>query len=144
MKKYIYILTSFLMLSIALNSCTAINSTVNAIGRSISSVFKIPRKIPDKITEPYRSDARLSVLWIGHATVLIQMDDKFILTDPVFTPTVGQVSKRLVEPGIDPVNLPQIDAVLISHMHIDHYSPASIEMIENKIKQLLIPQGGFV
>ena len=144
MKEHLYKLTFLMLLGLALNSCTAINSTVNAVGRSISSVFKTPRKITDKITEPYRSDARLSVLWIGHATVLIQMDDKFILTDPVFTPTVGQVSKRLVEPGIDPVNLPQIDAVLISHMHIDHYSPASIEMIEKKIKQLLIPQGGFV
>lgn len=126
------------------NSCAATKSTANTIGRSFSAIFKTPRELPDKITEPFRPDARLAVLWVGHATVLIQMDDKFILTDPLFTTTVGQLSKRLVEPGIDPDNLPEIDAVLISHLHIDHYSPASIGMFEEKIKQLLIPQGGFV
>ena len=100
MERYIFIIITSIILSTFGYSCTAINSTVNAIGRSISSVFKTPRHIPNKITEPIRSDARLAALWIGHATVLIQMEDKFILTDPVFTPTVGQVSKRLVEPGM--------------------------------------------
>jgi len=125
-------------------SCTAINSTANAVGGSISSLFKSPRKLPDRITDPYRSEARLSVLWVGHATTLIQIDDKMILTDPVFTTTVGQFSKRLVEPGIDPKNLPDLDVVLVSHMHIDHLSPTSLDMFETKIKNLLIPQGGLI
>ena len=59
------------------------------------------------ITEPARPDARLAALWVGHATVLVQLDDKFILTDPVFTDTVGQISKRLVEPGLDPEVCPR-------------------------------------
>jgi L-ascorbate metabolism protein UlaG (beta-lactamase superfamily) len=126
------------------NSCSAIKATTNAVGGSISSLFKSPRKLPDKITDPYRSEARLSVLWVGHATTLIQIDDKMILTDPVFTTTVGQFSKRLVEPGIDPENLPQLDAVIISHMHIEHLSPASFDMFETKINNLLIPEGGLV
>jgi N-acyl-phosphatidylethanolamine-hydrolysing phospholipase D len=48
---------------------------------------------------PVRRDARLAVLWVGHATVLVQIDDKFILTDPVFTEFVGGLSHRLIEPG---------------------------------------------
>lgn len=132
------------ILSFGFTSCSAIKATTNAIGGSISSLFKSPRTIPDKITDPYREDARLSVLWIGHATTLIQIDDKMILTDPVFTTTVGQFSKRLVEPGIDPKDLPDLDAVIISHMHIEHLSPASLDMFETKIQNLFIPQGGLV
>jgi L-ascorbate metabolism protein UlaG (beta-lactamase superfamily) len=130
--------------SLFMFSCSAIKATTNAVGGSISSLFKSPREIPDRITNPYREDARLSVLWVGHATTLIQIDDKMILTDPVFTTTVGQFSKRLVEPGISPENLPDLDAVLISHMHIEHLSPASLDMFESKIRNLLIPQGGLV
>jgi len=132
-----------LSLTLSLPACIALQSTVNAIGRNVSSAFRSPRKIDHKVSNPYRPDARLAVLWIGHASVLIQIDDKFILTDPVLTTTVGQFSKRLVEPGIRTENIPPIDAVLISHMHIDHYSPASIAMLEKKIKKMLIPQGAF-
>jgi len=142
--KTILIIIVFWILSFGFTSCTAIKATTNAVGGSISSLFKSPRKIPNKITDPYRADARLSVLWVGHATTLIQIDDKMILTDPVFTTTVGQFSKRLVEPGIDPDNLPSLDAVLVSHMHIEHLSPASLDMFESKIQNLLIPQGGLV
>ena len=140
LKNLIYLL----FLSQSFQACIALNSTANAIGRNVSSTFRSPRLINHKITDSYRPDARLAVLWIGHASVLIQIDDKFILTDPVLTTTVGQFSKRLVEPGIDPENMPDIDALLISHLHIDHYSPASIAMIEKKIKKMLIPHGAFV
>jgi len=102
------------------------------------------RTVPNKITQPVRSDARLAVLWIGHATVLIQMDDKVILTDPVFTHTVGQLSPRLVEPGMEARHLPSLDAVLISHTHFDHLSLGSIEQIESRVQWLGMPPGGLV
>jgi L-ascorbate metabolism protein UlaG (beta-lactamase superfamily) len=89
-----------------------------------------------------RKDARLALIWVGHATALVQIDDKIILTDPVFTSTVGEFSKRLVEPGIDPDKLPRLDAVLISHMHFDHLSLGSLSMIQDKVRMLLLPRGG--
>lgn len=113
-----------------------------AVGRATGSLFESPRKV-DKIADPKRKDARLAVLWIGHATALIQIDDKYILTDPVFTSTVGQLSKRVVEPGLDPKALPPLDAVLISHMHFDHLSLGSLDMIDKKVRQLLLPRGGL-
>ena len=64
------------------------------------------------------------------------------LTDPVFTSTVGQFSKRLVEPGLDPKDLPPVDAVVVSHLHFDHLSLGSLDMIEPKIRTLLLPSGG--
>jgi L-ascorbate metabolism protein UlaG (beta-lactamase superfamily) len=111
---------------------------------NLVQAFRAPRKLAHRIEEPYRPQARLAVLWIGHATVLLQMDDKLILTDPVFTETVGQVSRRLVEPGLDPANLPPVDAVLVSHMHFDHLSVKSLEMIEDRVRHLYVPRGGLV
>jgi L-ascorbate metabolism protein UlaG (beta-lactamase superfamily) len=110
----------------------------------MSAFFSSPKTVEDKITAPYDPDVRLSALWVGHATLLLQIGDKFIMTDPVLTGTVGYFSRRLVEPGIDIKNIPHLDAVLISHMHIDHYSPESLDMIEDKVGNLIVPQGGVV
>ena len=108
------------------------------------ALFSTPAVVPNKITRPYRSDARLAVLWVGHATVLLQMDDKLILTDPVFTMTIGEVSKRLVEPGIDPESVPRLDVTLISHLHFDHLSLGSLSLLERKIAMLIVPRKGLI
>lgn len=133
-----------LIFVLLLNSCTAILSTSNSVGSSIAALMGSPMELKNKITNPRLENSRLSILWVGHATVLIQMDDKFILTDPVFTETVAFLSKRLVEPGIAVDNLPEIDLALISHLHPDHLSLGSLEMIENKIDELVTPEGGLL
>lgn len=114
---------------------------VRASGRAVSSLFSSPRAVV-KTHQPVTKDARLAAVWVGHSTVLIQIDDKVVLTDPVFTSSVGQFSKRLVEPGLDPKDLPPVDAVLISHMHIDHLSLGSLDLIESKVKTALLPTTG--
>jgi N-acyl-phosphatidylethanolamine-hydrolysing phospholipase D len=100
-----------------------------------------PARIEHKIRDPRRADARLAVLWIGHATALVQLDDVFVLTDPVFTRNVGQLSPRLVEPGLDAADLPPLAAVVVSHMHFDHLSYDSLSMIEDKTPIVLLPPG---
>ncbi|HEY8079895.1 MAG TPA: MBL fold metallo-hydrolase [Labilithrix sp.] len=115
------------------------------IGRGITragdSFFRSPKPVQHPAS-PVAKNARLAVTWIGHATALVQIDDKLILTDPVFTSTVGQFSKRLYEPGIDAKDLPPVDAVIVSHLHFDHLSLGSLAMIEPKVKQLLVPSTG--
>ena len=100
-----------------------------------------PRAVEHKVTDPARPDARIAVLWVGHATVLVQIDDAYVLTDPVFTRSVGELSPRLVEPGLAPENLPPLAAVVISHQHFDHLSFDSLAMIERKTPVLLVPPG---
>ena len=102
------------------------------------------QRIPNRITQPRRADARLAVLWVGHATALVQMDDRFVLTDPLFTDSIGQVMQRVYEPGIAPNDLPPIDAALVSHMHFDHLSLGSLDLIEPKVRRLFVPRGGLV
>ncbi len=66
---------------------------------------------------------------LGHATLLIELDGKTILTDPWLTEPLyfGQ----LTHPGdfTPPESLPPIDLVLISHGHQDHCDPNTLSML---------------
>lgn len=111
--------------------------------RNVPVFFESPEKVPNKITHPIKPDVHLSALWIGHSTVLIQMDDKEIITDPVLTETIGEFGRRIVEPGIDIDNIPTCDLILISHSHFDHLSYSSLEILEKKSHgaSLVFPSG---
>jgi L-ascorbate metabolism protein UlaG (beta-lactamase superfamily) len=130
--------------ALALGGCRAASFMPRFLARTIELGFQDIKKVESKLEDPVRPGAGLAVLWVGHATVLIQIADKIVLTDPVFTDTVGQVSKRLVEPGLEPEALPPVDVVLVSHMHFDHLSLGSLERIEPKVKDLIVPQRGLL
>lgn len=61
--------------------------------------------------------------WIGHATVLLQLGGINVLTDPVFSDSVGLLpafgARRAQPPALVPGRLPRIDLVLVSHDHRD-------------------------
>jgi len=80
-----------------------------------------------------RENARHSVptaTWIGHATLLVQMDHVTFLTDPIWSDTASPVSfagpRRFVPPGLALEDLPPIDFVLVSHNHYDHLDLATL------------------
>lgn len=82
------------------------------------------------------SDKTIDICWVGHETVLVNFFGVNILTDPVFFDRVGaQVGiatigrKRIVGPALDPMNLPRIDLVLLSHAHMDHMDLPSLNVI---------------
>jgi N-acyl-phosphatidylethanolamine-hydrolysing phospholipase D len=109
--------------------------------RAVNQLTEPIHPVVHKTQTPLHSDARLSILWVGHATVLIQLYDKAIITDPALTNTVGLLAKRSVEPGLDPSAITRLNAVLISHLHFDHFSYSSLEMLP-KEAHLIIPPGG--
>jgi L-ascorbate metabolism protein UlaG (beta-lactamase superfamily) len=59
----------------------------------------------------------------------------------VFTRSLSLVSPRLVEPGIAPENLPPLAAVVVSHMHLDHLSFDSLDMVEERTPVVLVAPG---
>jgi L-ascorbate metabolism protein UlaG (beta-lactamase superfamily) len=71
-----------------------------------------------------------TLTWIGHATLLLQLDGKNILTDPQFSHRASPVQwagpTRVVPPGLSMQDLPPIDIVLISHDHYDALDKDSI------------------
>jgi hypothetical protein len=62
-----------------------------------------------------------TVTWIGHSTLLIQLDGVNLLTDPHWSNRASPVAfagpRRLMPPGLRFEHLPPIDLVLISHDH---------------------------
>ena len=80
--------------------------------------------------------SKTTVTWIGHATVLLQLHGKNILTDPHFSERASPVQwagpKRAVPPGLSVEDLPPIDIVVISHDHYDSLDSRSIERLRGR------------
>lgn len=110
------------------------------MGKAVERIGYPVNPVAHKEHDPVVERTGLSVLWAGHATVLIQIEDKVFLTDPLFTTTAGMLSKRYIEPGLDPENLARVDFTLISHLHFDHFSFGSLDMLPSD-GMLLIPLG---
>jgi L-ascorbate metabolism protein UlaG (beta-lactamase superfamily) len=69
-----------------------------------------------------------SVQFVGTATTVIRLGGFTLLTDPNFLHRgqrayLGKAlwSRRLTEPALNPADLPRIDAVVLSHLHGDHF-----------------------
>ncbi len=113
-----------------------------AATKNFSHLLDTPKATPKP--DPHIEGARLGITWIGHASMLVQLGPHFVLTDPMLMPTIAQLAKRMRDPGIDPKAIPPLDAVVISHMHQDHYSPSSLDLVEEKIHRLLLPENGLL
>jgi L-ascorbate metabolism protein UlaG (beta-lactamase superfamily) len=79
---------------------------------------------PDPSSWP---DDRLTVSWLGHATVLMNFFGTWVLTDPALERRIGigrgfakLGPRRLVQPALRPGDLPSLDLILLSHAHMDH------------------------
>jgi L-ascorbate metabolism protein UlaG (beta-lactamase superfamily) len=83
------------------------------------------------------SDEKLTAAWLGHATVLVNFYGTWLLTDPALgrrvglrvAPGVTLGPRRLVEPALKVSELPRLDAVLVSHAHMDHCDLATLRRL---------------
>lgn len=80
--------------------------------------------------------ARLTFL--GHSTVLIEVDDLRILTDPILRNNLGPVRRQVR--AVLPELFADLDAVFISHGHHDHLDPPSLRQIPGK-PTVIVPRG---
>ena len=99
----------------------------------------------DKPT-PSVADGDMRVTYIGHSTVLIQMDGINILTDPVWYERTSPVQwagpKRVKPAGIKMADLPPIHLILQSHNHWDHLDIVNLPKIYERDKPLIITSLG--
>ena len=89
---------------------------------------------------------QLSMTWLGHSTLLIQMDGVKMITDPVFSKRTSPVSFAGTKafdymPNYQLEDLPELDYVLISHDHYDHLDYKTIDYLKNKVKAFVVPLG---
>jgi N-acyl-phosphatidylethanolamine-hydrolysing phospholipase D len=97
-----------------------------------------------------RENARHSiptVTWVGHATLLVQLEHLTFLTDPTWSnrpspvPLIGP--GRYVPPGLEMEDLPPIDFVVISHNHYDHLDLPTLRALarRNQETRFFVPMG---
>jgi L-ascorbate metabolism protein UlaG (beta-lactamase superfamily) len=80
----------------------------------------------------------MEVEWLGHATVLIEVDGTRVLTDPVLRKRIGPLIR--LAPPVRDESLGNLDAVLLSHLHRDHAQLASLRRVA-RTAVLIAPQG---
>ena len=77
--------------------------------------------------------------FLGHSTVLIDLDGVRVLTDPLLGHLAGGVIRRHV-PTVHPDALEGLAAVFISHGHLDHLDLASLRALPGR-PTLFVPAG---
>jgi len=87
----------------------------------------------------------LRITWLGHSTLLLELDGHRILTDPVWgertSPLTWIGPSRWYAPPLPLDQLPPVDAVLISHDHYDHLDYPTITKLADADTKFLAPLG---
>jgi len=99
-------------------------------------------RVPKQALGPFRTDASvyatppasgLRVTWIGHSTMLVEIDGVRVLLDPVWderaSPAQWFGPKRFFAAPLALEDLPRIDAVLVSHDHYDHLGAGTVRRL---------------
>lgn len=115
-----------------------------------SSPHSVPDEPPPTIARRAAEFANppvsgLRITWLGHSTLIIEIDGHRVLVDPVWgdraSPFTWMGPQRFHAPPLPWDELPSIDAVLISHDHYDHLDYPTIRRLIDRDIPLLVPLG---
>jgi L-ascorbate metabolism protein UlaG (beta-lactamase superfamily) len=89
---------------------------------------------------------KTKLTWFGHSSLLLEIDNKRILLDPMFGKAPSPIpwfgNKRYSkELPFSVEDLPQIDLVVYSHDHYDHLDYGTIKKLKSKVKRFIVPLG---
>ncbi len=89
------------------------------------------------------SFGNFSLVWLGQASVFMNIEGKYLLTDPMFSERASFVQwagpKRFHPVPLEMDDLPALDAIIISHNHYDHLDEATIKQLDHKTKVYFVP-----
>ena len=78
-------------------------------------------------------ESGLRVTWMGHSSMLVEIDGVRVLVDPVWderaSPSKWAGPKRFFAAPVRLEELPRVDVVLVSHDHYDHLGEATIRRL---------------
>jgi len=85
-------------------------------------------------------------IWLGHSVLLLRIGDKTLLIDPMLGPDASPIApvttKRFSENTLGLVDqLPELDAILMTHDHYDHLDYASISRLKDKASRFFVALG---
>jgi len=102
------------------------------------------KKLPNQASI-LTDDSLAAVTWFGHSAVLLQIDQKKILFDPMFgkyaAPVPLFVERFETQNSLNWQLFEKIDAVIISHDHYDHLDYESILKLDAKTEHFFVPLG---
>ena len=84
---------------------------------------------------------QLNVTWLGHSSLMINIDGYKILIDPVFEKRISVFGPTRFNGNVplDIQQIPEIDAVIISHDHYDHLNKFSVQHLIEKATKFIVP-----
>ena len=98
-----------------------------------------PPAAPHRPDLSHWADHDLAAAWLGHATVLLRLGGRTVITDPVLSSRVGLGlglmtggPRRLVAPALTLRQLPLIDLILLSHAHFDHLDRPTLARMDKR------------
>ncbi|GAA4782662.1 MBL fold metallo-hydrolase [Actinomycetospora chlora] len=96
--------------------------------------------------EPRRERAALAVTWLGHASVLLEVDGRRLLVDPVWSertsPVPGFGPRRLHPPPATLAGIGEVDVVLLTHDHYDHLDRRTVSALARDTGAVLVAPVG--
>ncbi|HEX3268208.1 MAG TPA: MBL fold metallo-hydrolase [Gaiellaceae bacterium] len=75
--------------------------------------------------------------WLGHSSVVIELDGTRLVTDPVLRRRIWHLRREV---GVDPGSLGTLDGILVSHAHFDHLDLASLRSLGRSVP-VVVPNG---
>lgn len=115
-----------------MNTFSNINFLFHLTCNNIKQYFK-------KSSEIRNDELKIdSVNWYGHATTVINMSEKIIITDPVFPTMLGYFKRVAKKPSY--MKDLKVDYILLSHGHMDHLNFPSLSKL-NKDAVIIAPKG---
>ena len=154
MKLKLIILVLFSTLVMASERFSNTNGVIN--DKSLKDLLKwsftnkTPKRVKIETSDDWKNINEKEenyIVWIGHATFLINVEGINILTDPVFSNRSSPVRfagpKRYIPPAIPLDKLPKIDVVTVSHNHYDHLDIRALKSLYNLNSDtiFLVPKG---
>lgn len=93
-----------------------------------------------------KEDDEPKFIWFGHSVVLLRLDGKTILIDPMLGPNASPIApfktKRFSENTLDLIeDFPEIDLLIMTHDHYDHLDLSSIEKLKSKVAAYYVGLG---
>jgi L-ascorbate metabolism protein UlaG (beta-lactamase superfamily) len=139
--------------SIEKNMKTSVNMSARDFASSTIEFFmggkdrvpktELPVKGVDLSLFTSRKNDVLNVSWIGHSSLMINIDGHRILTDPVFARRVSIAGPTRFngDAPVDIDDVPEVDAVVISHDHYDHLNRYSVQRLSARTARFVVPAG---
>ena len=107
-----------------------------------------PGKPKQRLNPRKWRDDEVTVGWVGHSTVLINLYGLRVLTDPVLGTKIGvrlgpwQIGpKRHIAPALSLEDLDRVDLILLSHAHMDHLDLPTLRKLADPRTRVITAKG---